>query len=526
MSKRKIAFFCNLAIIALCLASIIAYFVMPFWKVDIKYTFTPETIQTLLPTTNNNSGYYGDEDYDDEDESGLVDAEDILSTINFADLIDEDITIQMSISLQTKDILSARTKKPTALVRKILQDNVNTLVDQLEAPLNKLVKNTLKVVVKTAFLESVKDEVKKKMDDGVTNAELNEELEELGLTENYINKKTEKLLDCIYEDGATAESIADETISVIEDAIQKIKESGNPDYKDIKLTKDEKADIKEALIEQFEKIESSDGTINPEAFTSEFFLKLLNGDSLEDMFGNNDDGDSEDEDNEDSSDDPFDSPILKNPKSSNGLSNVQASSVKLSANNDNIRNVSSSEEATKQQLRQALTNKIMELLNGTEESIAMAITGISSSILVIFAIWLLPILKILLRLGCKNNTIKLGTPIWLGSTPYIMLCLVPSTLVSLLNNPPAAAGELLSGLGGALGNLSITFTSCSIVSFIVGIILSIFVFVFYGRLRRAVRAEARAAANMAVAAAPAPMDEIEENEPPKAPYGTYYSDEE
>ena len=47
--KRKV-FFCNLVIAALCLASIISYFILPFWKIDVSYTLNTDAIDKIAST--------------------------------------------------------------------------------------------------------------------------------------------------------------------------------------------------------------------------------------------------------------------------------------------------------------------------------------------------------------------------------------------------------------------------------------------------------------------------------------------
>ena len=441
---RRMVFICNLLIVVLCLASILSYFMMPFWKVNVKYTMTAEALQQLLPQdepTPDGEGESGDEP---------IDAEDVWANLDFNEVVGEDgITLKMSISLETSDILSALKTEPTALVESILDGNVHNLVDQLDETIGDIVKKVVKLVVKTALTEGVKEQIKESLGADATDEETRAELNAAGLTDEYLDDKANQLVDSIYQEGATADTAADSTIAIVEESIQKMKESGNPDYADIELSEEAKADLKADLVEQFKQFENEDGSIDPEAFTSDFLLNMLKDSS---------------EQSSESTPESF-----------------ATIATPLSASPETEETVD--EEDAKAELRQLLTDKLMGAIDDAEETVAIAIKALSYVIIVTFAIWALPILKILLRMKKHNNAIKLGLPIWFGSIPSVVLCLIPTLATSFLSSPPAALAGVMGDLG-ALSGLSITFTSCSMVSFFIGIALAVFVLFFYGKQRK------------------------------------------
>ena len=436
MNTRKTILFCNLAIIVLCIASILSYFMMPFWTVKAEYTLTAETLQGLLPETE------GGETQSD----GPIDADDIYANLNLAEIVGEDgITLKVAISLETADILSALSTEPTELVKKLLDDNVHNLVDQMSETLNGIVKKTVSAVVKTALSEGIKEEIKNALGEGATDEDAKAELNAAGLTDEYLDEKTTQLVDSIYADGATSESAANATMDIVEESIQIMKNSGNPDYADIELTPEAKAELKETLIEQFKNFENEDGTIDPEAFTSDFLLSMIKGES--------------DESNNETA------AVLATPLSAKAVSEDTA------------------EQDATAELRQVLTDKLLEALGSAEETIALVIKILSYVIIATFVIWALPILKIALKWNKHNNSIKVGLPIWLGSLPYIILCFIPTVALNLLKNPPESLAGAFGGME-ALNNLSISFNSCAIVSCIAGIMLAVFVIFFYGKQRK------------------------------------------
>ena len=437
---RRTVFICNLLIVVLCLASILSYFIMPFWKVNVKYTMTAEALQQLLPQ----------DEIEGENQDGPIDAEDVWANLDFAEVVGKDgITLKMSISLETSDILSALKTEPTALVESILDGNIHNLVDQLDETIGGIVKKVVKLVVKTALTEGVKEQIKESLGAGATDEETRAELNAAGLTDEYLDDKANQLVDSIYQEGATADTAADSTIAIVEESIQKMKESGNPDYADLELSEEAKADLKADLVEQFKNFENEDGSIDPEAFTSDFLLNMLK---------------------ENKGESPETSPEA-----------FATVATPLSASPETEETVD--EEDAKAELRQLLTDKLMSAIDGAEETVAIVIKVLSYVIIVTFAIWALPILKILLRMKKHNNAIKLGLPIWFGSIPYVVLCLVPTLATSFLSSPPAALAGMMGDLG-ALSGLSITFSSCGIVSFIAGIVLAVLVLFFYGKQRK------------------------------------------
>jgi hypothetical protein len=325
MNTRKKVLFCNLAIIALCILSIVSYFFMPFWQVTAKYTLTADTLKTMLPSAEDNAS----------DPDAPIDTDDLLSKIDFSEVVGkEGITLSLSITLETTDVLSAISAEPTELVETILDTNVHNLVNQISEPMNTVVKSTVKVVVKTALTEGIKEEVKKTLGENTTDEQLTEELKKAGLDEAFIDQKTSDLVDTIYKPGTTSESAADATVDIAMEFAQKMKDSGNPDYADLELTEETKADLKEELVEQFKNFENEDGSIDPDAFTADFLLNMLKGENAKD-----------DENTETAT-------VLATPLSAKPMSD------------------GSSETDANAELRQALTDKLMEILGGAKDKIA------------------------------------------------------------------------------------------------------------------------------------------------------------
>ena len=92
--KRKV-FICNLVIAALCLASILAYFILPFWKIDISYTLNTEAIDAISSSLDLGEG--------ESEESGEETANEFLGSVidALADEVEKSpYALTLSISLK------------------------------------------------------------------------------------------------------------------------------------------------------------------------------------------------------------------------------------------------------------------------------------------------------------------------------------------------------------------------------------------------------------------------------------------
>ncbi len=446
--KRKV-FFCNLVIAALCLASIISYFILPFWKIDVSYTLNTDAIDKIASTLDLGEG---------GEESGEEPADEFLSSVidALADEVEKSpYALTLSISLKTQDILSAEESDPKVVVEGILQKNIDDLMAQIDTFLDRFVPIVLKAATKSTLTNELVNQMKNQLAEGATTEEAKAELESMGIDEEYIDNKTSQLIDAIYEENATPETVADNTITIVEDVLTTLRESGNEDYTDAELSEEDKEELKNSLIEVFEQFAGEDGTLNPDRFTTELFLTLLNGNP-----------------GEEGGEEPEKAPE----ESASANNNAFVKKVYLSSAPE----TESNPEDVEAELRALILDSLMEALEGSVEVIATVFSYLSKVIWFIFFVWAYPIVKILLKLGMKNNSVKVKLPIWLGSFPFLILHLAPNTALSLVMESAAATNPLL-------GALSMKFFSCSIVSFYAGWALVLFTLFYYGRLRRKLR---------------------------------------
>ncbi len=504
MEKQKIrkkVFICNLIITFLCILSIVGYFIMPFWKVEVSYTLTADSIKEMLNSAIEDESAEGDNELvrttkkvivatnaeendenesneendenssknesneendensseNESDENGDFDLDNALNEIDFSEIVGEDgLTISLSLQLETKDILSSYTAEPKTVVENILNENVSNLVDQLTPTINEIAKSAVKTATRTVLKEQLKEQVKNNLADVTTDEEAQRELDEMGLTDEYIKTQTDKLVDTFYEDDMTPEKAADATVEIVEDAMQKMKDSGREEFADIELTEEDKAELKEEITEVLKEFTDDEGNLDMDGFVSKLLSELINS--------------SEENDNS---------------TEIEGMRTV----TPLAASGEQ----SSSDEAAEisEELKAELTKSLMEQLDDSVEIIALVFEYIGYVILFSFFTWAYLILKILVKTGMKNNAIKLKLPILLGSIPYIVLQLIPSTAISLLKNQPSwlfdnieISADELAEINTVMQPLNIRFSCCAWLSFAIGCALFFFVIFYYGKLRR------------------------------------------
>lgn len=456
---RKKVFICNIIISLLCVFSIVSYFLFPFWKVDVSLNLTADTVKTLLEDALEEGDSSSDPGEGTKGVSEDMDVEDVLGDIDFSEIVKDGVTIKLSISLKSKDILSSLSSEPDELVETILSDNINNMVNQLTPVIDEVSKNVVKTLTKTVLTEQLKAQIKEQLGEGATDDEVNAELESLGLTEEYISTQTSALVDVLYEEGTTPESAADATIDVVKDALEKMQTSGNPDYEDIELDAENEAELKENLVEAFETFADENGNLNLDGFVIDMLMDALNGETGDEGEGNGD-----------------------------GKVETQALAY---GNRDDVVNVSESsdQEDVSQSLQTALTDLLMENIGDATETIAMVVQIISYVILFTFFTWFYVILKILVKMGMKNNAVKLKVPLWLGSIPFWILYLAPTIALKFLFKPDGLIlGEMEAGIGKTiLESLSIRFFTCAWVSFIIGAVLFFFAWFYYKKLRKTLK---------------------------------------
>ncbi|MBQ9728635.1 MAG: hypothetical protein IJV85_03460 [Clostridia bacterium] len=437
---RFIAFICNMVIVLLSIVSIVSYFFMPFWKVEIALNVSGETISELMGGEEggeSNSGESGGE--------GEMDLGTMLQDL-------DPIPLKLGIELKTSYILSSYSSGSKKSVHALIDDNINSLINQLYGPLNDMIVGVAKTMVKTTLKETAKETIKDFYKENQNAEKSPEEIQnimnEAGITDEFLDTEVDKLVEALTSEGATTDSIADAVIATLDDVCTELAQSDNPELSSISIDQETKDEIKAEVVEILSEMADENGNIDLDTFLADFALQMLKG---------------------------------------------EASAAIRPINESSSASAGEEEVDSKEQLKAELRSMIMEKLpDDVVDTIVQVFQIIGYVIFFTWFTWFYLILKILVKLKMKNNAIKLKLPILLGWLPYLVLCLIPSLALSLLKDPSklSFAGEsvvkTLSKAGKVLNTLGlkVSFVSASIVGFIIAIVLFLFVIFYYGRIRR------------------------------------------
>jgi len=486
MAKKKLVLFiCNIVITILCVLSIAAYFIAPLWTVNLSYTVKAEMLEEMIKGDDGeqNGGEQGGGEQGGGSGNNTENVEkDVWEEIDVEKIVGKDgVEIKLTIRLETSVVISSISEDATKVVEGVIDSNVDKVVEQLSGTLNKVAKGVVSEVSKLTLKSTVKDEVKKVFENNGNFEDadrVQEVLEEVGITDEYIEQQTQELMDVLYEEGATTEKIADKVTETVSEVFDKLGAAGDKyeEFIEAELTEEDKAEIHDQVAEVLEKLEKEDGTINVDDFVSEIMLALLNGEDIEDVLGDKLEGSG------------------TGSEQNGGEGGAEPSKKAMNA----AYTASSTEEEEKEtteELKEKVRQTLLDAIpNDAAETISMVMQIVSYVLFFTFFTWAYLIIKILIKtFFAANNGIKLKLPIILGWLPFLVLVILPSIAISLLSDPTSFLGEMVGAEAAkTLQTLRITFSSGAWVSFAVAIFLIVFFFAYYGRVRKKLKKELKA----------------------------------
>ena len=405
-STKATVFLCNIIITILCAISIASYFFLPFWKMDLALNLDAETIESVIPL---------DELQTEDISFENVDLKEILG--------EEGIHISLSITLETKQVLSATTKDASQTVQAILNENVDKLVEQLHDPLQNLANAVVRVAAKTTLKDVLHSQTADIYGDEKTAEEVQQFLTDAGIDDAYIDEKADQLFDSLHAENANVDSVSDTVVDIVEESLAKM-ETADPDQ-NFTMSEEDKQAVKDTVKEVLNEIAAEDGSINMDDLIAELLLKTLSQEKAP-----NEEGEA--------------------------FTTLSATPEQNEQTN----------ESTLEELQATLREK---LTSAIDEEVVHAIAGalkiIGYVIYFTFFTWAFVILKILLKMGAKNNAVRVGLPIVFGSIPFWVFYLLPTLLINAIKAPPIFLVGLLGGADAAanitkaMSIFSLTFSS-------------------------------------------------------------------
>ena len=436
MSKsgsRFTVFLFNILIALLSVAAVAALFFAPLWEIDVKYIMQKEVLEKILP-----------------EEAKEVDLDEIVG---------DGIPLSLTVSVQTKDtIRSALGKDAKQSVTELIKNNVDKVVDELAPTFDEIAEKIVRSTAKSTVRDAVNEQVKNFLQNAgseATDERVSELLNQAGVDEEYINQKTDALLDAIYAENATVDGVSQKAVETVEEVFEKLDKSGVAEFQGAALTEENKEEIKNSIAEALSVIADENGNIDADDLAANLILEMLRS--------------SEDE------------------------SEPAVAAMDFTTQETDSGSV---EEDATEQIKAEVKQMIMEkLTDETLDTIVLALRIVFGVLCFTAFTWAWLIVKMLFKAFSRNPAIKLKLPIWLGWLPFLALVLLPMGAMLIVKAQPSflvnlLGAEMMESLSAFFASASLSFSSAAWVAFAAAvalIILSIPYGIFRRRLKRAKR---------------------------------------
>lgn len=430
VKHKGVAFIFNVIITAICLASVLAYFALPLWKVNVSCTLTSEMFRSITGESGENEELM--KEIADELEKKPIDA-------------------AFDITLKTKTFLASFASDGEKLVAKMVDYNAETLTNQLSG--------TVKEVSKAAVRATAKNSLKETLKDGSAEYQWKDE--------ETVNAELDKLTDALMKDDATVSSVSDAAADAIANVYKS--ETGND------IPEADKQAAKAEMEKMLKEVADENGNIDADKLITDMLTQMLSGNSgsgnNENGSGNNENGDG----NGTGADKETAAATFTAAKTSTLFIGTGEESGETAGSGGSSGETTGGGEADSMQaLKDSLTQAINEKIGGQMNTflLVMKITG--GVILFTLFTWAYIVLKILCKAATANPVVKLKLPIWLGWLPFLILYAVPTGVIKLAGSASAETAAMLAGM-------NFSFFTCGIVSALAALAL-IIVWVPYHRL--------------------------------------------
>ena len=477
--NKTIAYILNAVVVLFCVIAISCYFYSPMLDLKIGVKVTQEVADELKKAMTS-------EDASAPTQPGEVSENDVINE-TLDQLVKDEITLKANIAVTTSGLFTAmfdRAATKTS-VRKAITDNVDGMLDTVSASIDKVVESLSKSMVKTSVKSALSDTVSQYIKDkNLADKTVDAVLTDLGLTDEFIDKKTETLTTALLADGATVDSVTATAMQLIDETVSTLASNATGDYADLnveELSPEVKSRIETSVRDVLNKVADEDGNVDINTLVYNFIGRALDDSSKPDT------GSGEGE---------------KIAAVKTAIA-ADAASGATGGESGTTGGATSGEEKqyTKEDVEKLLTDRVESLFG--ERAIDGVTTALAVSgwvTLLTMLLWLYLIVKIVIKLFAANPMIKLGLPIWLGNFPFATFFVLPfaaSVALTKLGTDSSLSSalasvlpkELVDGIVKAGGAISLSVSSCAVISAILTVVFaafSIFYMIFRNKLKEQV----------------------------------------
>jgi len=457
ISTRLLAYIFNAVIVCFCVLTIASYFFAPAMNYGAKVVTTPELtneLKTLLITEDSSP---------DSSQTGEISENEVMADV--LDQLGKDkVTLTFSIKATTPQLFALLFNKAEteAAIKRVINANVSTVLDEMSGSIDVVVENLSKSMLRLSVKSALSDTI----NNFINNEELSDKtvdtvLNDLGLTDEYLDEKSGRIFEAIKADGATVDTVTDATIAVIDEVVNELASSTTGEYENLtieNLPDSVKETIKSSIKSIIGGFADKNGNINPDSIIYNVLGRALDKSSETPTEGG------------------------------------ETAAIKTALFADGEKTY------TKEDVEKLITDKINAFFTGSVISaISTNITLLTLGMALSFALWGWLVVKIVIKLFAENPTIKVWSAIWLGSSPVTSLFITPAVAglaVSNLASAPAFITNALTKilpanvynvLTAASKSISVTVNSTTMYTAIITaifIVFSIFYMIFRKKLKR------------------------------------------
>ena len=386
----------NVLFAIVCAAAIVMYFISPVWRIDLKANISNEMMHELT--------------------GGEID--------DLNEALGEDGTdVSLSIALDSMAVAQCLMQwDAAAMVSDILDRNLDSLATQLVAVIEPIAKNTIKTQASSAVKTEIKNAVKDYLsspENEVTEERVNELLTEAGVTDTYIEEKTDAIIDRLYTNGSTVDGVVDEVMTTVDEVYTDLTASNVEEFQDIALTEESRESIRSAVADIVTDYADENGYINPEEIVNQLVIEALQSMS----------GESSEEEGAGTA-------------ALTAASYAAASEAQQPADPSAQQPAGSSgsNEQLKTELKNYLSEQLLEGPAAPAVFLPFVMLGLGILLAISLLSWVYLLLKILFKTFMKNKYVKVKMPIILGWFLFLFLMLLPNLALTYI--PTLLAGVL------------------------------------------------------------------------------------
>lgn len=386
----------NVLFAIVCAAAIVMYFISPVWRIDLKANISNEMMHELT--------------------GGEID--------DLNEALGEDGTdVSLSIALDSMAVAQCLVQwDAAAMVDDILDRNLDSLATQLVAVIEPIAKNTIKTQASSAVKTEIKNAVKDYLsspENEVTEERVNELLTEAGVTDTYIEEKTDAIIDRLYTNGSSVDGVVDEVMTTVDEVYADLTASNVEEFQDIALTEESRESIRNAVADIVTDYADENGYINPEEIVNRLVIEALQSMS----------GESSEEEGAGTA-----ALTAASYAAASEAQQPSAPSAQQPAGS------SDSNEQLKTELKNYLSEQLLEGPAAPAVFLPFVMLGLGVLLAISLLSWVYLLLKILCKTFMKNKYVKVKMPIILGWFLFLFLMLLPNLALTYI--PTMLAGVL------------------------------------------------------------------------------------